>query len=69
MYVRGRVLKPDRAAIIEACPLLTFRSVWDEFNREHNGTAAANGVWAQIDLQWGREGKGRGDETKEGKTS
>lgn len=37
------------------CPLFTFRSVRDEFNGEHNGAAAADGVWVEMNLQGRRE--------------
>lgn len=47
------------------CPLFTFRSVWDEFNGEHNGAAAADGVWVEMNLQAGGGGGG-GEEGEEG---
>lgn len=54
---------------------LTFKSVRDEFNREHDGSATGNRLGIQIDLRgrvkkkkreervqtWGRRMKGRGD--------
>lgn len=61
----GMQVKWAMMRIYDVGAQLTLKSIWDEFNREHDGSATGYGLWIQIDLRdrvkRGRRGHRQGE--------